>query len=66
MSDGRSGPAGEVTGVLRDPAPVRSDLRGWIADRVRAIETTDQAREYLLEVAARLRAVGLGGGSTAG
>ncbi len=47
-------------------ARLRPDLRRRIADRARATETMGQAREYLVEVAARLRAVGLGGGSTAG
>jgi phospholipase C len=41
-------------------ARLQPDLRDRILDRVRAIETTGQACEYLAEVANRLRAAGIG------
>jgi len=47
-------------------ARVRPDRRVGIADRTRAVQTQGEAREYLVEVATRLRAVGLGGGSEVG
>src|SRR5204862_7170179 len=44
-------------------ARVQPDQRGRIADRTRAIATVGQAWAYLVEVADRLRAIGLGGGT---
>jgi phospholipase C len=43
-------------------ARLRPELRPLAAERTQAVRTAGQAREYLVEVAARLRAVGLGGG----
>ncbi len=43
-------------------ARLRPEVRALTAERTQAVRTAGQARGYLAEVAARLRAVGLGGG----
>jgi phospholipase C len=74
-SDERSGedPPGpsEVTPAVRafveiaaiQDARLQPERRGQIAERMRAVATMSDARDYLVEVATRLRAAGLGGDS---